>query len=323
MRQVTRKGLMTVAAATGVLAATGGYAHADSTAQGTAAGSPGALSGNSIQVPVHVPVNVCGNTADIAGLLNPASGNRCANTDDRHRHARTGGQHAGGGQGRAAEAQVRGARVQAPAQAQAQDRTRGGDVRGGHSAPGHTGAGAAGESGRHGQQGHEHQGSWQPGHGKHAAYSASAHSGGAHSGGGAEAAAVANGSPGILSGNSVQVPLDIPVNVCGNSVDILGIANPAVGNGCVNTGGDHHHTLPHHHRPTPHPAVPGHPARPHTPPVTATPGTPPNPGHGVQQAVPPRLAETGSGLPMGTVVPLAAGSLLAGGILYRRSRLSA
>lgn len=314
MRQVTRKGLMTVAAATGVLAATGGYAHADSTAQGTAAGSPGVLSGNSIQVPVHVPVNVCGNTADIAGLLNPASGNRCANTDHAHRHGRTGGQHAGGGQGRAAKAQVRGAQVKAPAQAQA----RGGDVRGGHSAPGHTGAGAAGESGRQGQHGHERQGSWQPGHGKHAAYS-----GGAHSGGGAEAAAVANGSPGILSGNSVQVPLDIPVNVCGNSVDILGIANPAVGNDCVNTGGDRHHTSPHHHRPTPHPAVPGHPARPHTPPVTATPGTPANPGHGVQQAAPPRLAETGSDMPMGSVVPLAAGSLLAGGILYRRSRLSA
>ena len=37
MRQVTRKGLMTVAAATGVLAAAGGYAHADSGASGIAA----------------------------------------------------------------------------------------------------------------------------------------------------------------------------------------------------------------------------------------------------------------------------------------------
>ncbi|KMS78485.1 hypothetical protein ACH49_16000, partial [Streptomyces leeuwenhoekii] len=64
MRQVTRKGLMTMAAATGVLAAAGGAAHADSGAHGSASGSPGVLSGNTVQAPVHVPVNVCGNTVD-------------------------------------------------------------------------------------------------------------------------------------------------------------------------------------------------------------------------------------------------------------------
>jgi hypothetical protein len=30
-------------------------------------------------VPVHVPVNACGNTADVIGLLNPAFGNTCVN----------------------------------------------------------------------------------------------------------------------------------------------------------------------------------------------------------------------------------------------------
>ncbi|MFC5959764.1 chaplin [Streptomyces pratens] len=80
MRQVTRKGLMTVAAASGVLAAAaGGVAHADSGAQGAAKGSPGVLSGNSLQAPVHVPVNVCGNTVDAVGVLNPSVGNSCAN----------------------------------------------------------------------------------------------------------------------------------------------------------------------------------------------------------------------------------------------------
>ncbi len=48
-------------------------------AEGVAAGSPGVLSGNLIQVPVHVPVNVCGNTISVIGLLNPAFGNSCAN----------------------------------------------------------------------------------------------------------------------------------------------------------------------------------------------------------------------------------------------------
>ncbi|GAA3291047.1 hypothetical protein GCM10020295_06880 [Streptomyces cinereospinus] len=43
-------------------------------------GSPGVISGNTVQLPVHVPVNVCGNTVNVVGLLDPAAGNRCANT---------------------------------------------------------------------------------------------------------------------------------------------------------------------------------------------------------------------------------------------------
>jgi hypothetical protein len=63
----------------------------------------------------------------------------------------------------------------------------------------------------------------------------------AHNGGGASAEAAAIGSPGVLSGNVIQVPLDIPINACGNSVNIiLAIANPAIGNTCVNSNGHHH-----------------------------------------------------------------------------------
>ncbi|MET8811486.1 chaplin [Streptomyces sp. NPDC004549] len=47
---------------------------------GTAVGSPGVASGNVIQVPVEIPVNLCGNTIDIVGLLNPAFGNACVNS---------------------------------------------------------------------------------------------------------------------------------------------------------------------------------------------------------------------------------------------------
>ncbi|WP_445524490.1 chaplin [Streptomyces cyslabdanicus] len=70
-----------VAVVTGALVALGmaGPAFADSGATGTAANSPGVLSGNVIQLPVHVPVNVCGNTVDVIALLNPAFGNTCAN----------------------------------------------------------------------------------------------------------------------------------------------------------------------------------------------------------------------------------------------------
>ncbi|MFD7922634.1 chaplin [Streptomyces sp. NPDC059740] len=51
---------------------------ADAGAQGVAAKSPGVLSGNVIQVPIHVPINVCGNTIDIIAALNPAIGNHCS-----------------------------------------------------------------------------------------------------------------------------------------------------------------------------------------------------------------------------------------------------
>ena len=54
-------------------------AFADTGANGAAIGSPGVLSGNVVQIPVHVPVNVCGNSVNVIGLLNPTLGNGCAN----------------------------------------------------------------------------------------------------------------------------------------------------------------------------------------------------------------------------------------------------
>ncbi|MEU3607875.1 chaplin ChpH [Streptomyces sp. NPDC035033] len=74
------KKVVAAAAATGGLVLAGaGMAVADAGAQGAAIGSPGVLSGNVVQVPVHVPVNVCGNTISVIGLLNPAFGNTCVN----------------------------------------------------------------------------------------------------------------------------------------------------------------------------------------------------------------------------------------------------
>jgi hypothetical protein len=51
---------------------------------------------------------------------------------------------------------------------------------------------------------------------------------------GASAEAVVTNSPGVLSGNSIQLPIHIPVNVCGNTVDVIGALNPAFGNSCLN-----------------------------------------------------------------------------------------
>ncbi|MFH9977967.1 chaplin [Streptomyces sp. NPDC017179] len=71
--------MFAAAAATSMLTLYGSPALADSHADGAAANSPGVLSGNVVQVPVHVPVNVCGNTVNVVALLNPAFGNTCAN----------------------------------------------------------------------------------------------------------------------------------------------------------------------------------------------------------------------------------------------------
>ncbi|MEY6569750.1 chaplin, partial [Streptomyces sp. PGLac3x] len=94
-------------------------------------------SGNTVQAPVHVPVNLCGNTVNVIALLNPAFGNTCANVGD----------------------------------------------------------------------------------------------------GGAKAEGAATNSPGVASGNVVQAPVDVPLNVCGNSVNVVGLLNPAFGNECVNSDG--------------------------------------------------------------------------------------
>ncbi|MEV6649479.1 chaplin [Streptomyces sp. NPDC051219] len=59
-----------VAAGAGAASATDG-AHA----HGAATHSPGVISGNVVQAPIHVPVNVVGNSVNVIGLLNPAFGN--------------------------------------------------------------------------------------------------------------------------------------------------------------------------------------------------------------------------------------------------------
>lgn len=69
------------AVAAGTLMAMGATAPAmaDSGAEAVAAHSPGVLSGNIVQVPIHIPVNVCGNTVNVIGVLNPGFGNTCIN----------------------------------------------------------------------------------------------------------------------------------------------------------------------------------------------------------------------------------------------------
>lgn len=230
MRRVTRNGVLAVAAVSGAMAVTMPVSAAfaavgASAADGSAAGSPGVISGNTIQLPVHVPVNVCGNTVNVVGILNPAAGNTCVNEDS------------------------------------------GGD---GASAPG-----------------------------------------GATSDGGATAQGGGKDSPGVISGNGVQLPVHLPVNVSGNSVSVVGVGNAAAGNESGNESGNVSGNVsgdqPHH---------PARPTKPSTPPK-AQPGP---------KAVPPTQPDTVAALAhTGTdqTLPALVGStalVLGGAALYRRYR---
>ncbi|MEV0171946.1 chaplin [Streptomyces sp. NPDC050803] len=173
-------------------------------------------------------------------------------------------------------------------------------------------------------------------------------------GSGTSAHGSTEGSPGVGSGNNTQVPVDVPVNLCGNTVDVISALNPAYGNDCEN-GGDSEggygdtpttppHTTPPHTTP-PHTTPPPTTTPPHTtppptggdqPPPTTTPPhttpptttppstTPPPPGGdqppGPPGGPPPTMPDTGSNEAMLAASGASAALIAAGAVLYRRGR---
>ncbi|MFK4148822.1 chaplin [Streptomyces sp. NPDC004065] len=183
-------------------------------ADAAAVGSGGVISGNTMQIPVHLPVNVCGNTVTVAGVLNSSAGNHCA-----HESA-------------------------------------GGD--------------------------------------------------GASSAGGASALGGGKDSSGEGSGNVVQLPVHLPVNASGNTVDVAGIGNESVGNSSTSESG------PDTDEPAPAPVTPPERAKPHPLPEPVG-HTAPEPHTQVS------LAQTGADETLPAVAASAA-LLLGGAALYRRYR---
>ncbi|WP_432021511.1 chaplin [Streptomyces sp. 1222.5] len=72
-----RKSIKVIAGAVVLLACGASTAVADSGGSSAAVDSPGVVAGNTVHIPAHIPVNLCGNTVDVIGLLNPAFGNGC------------------------------------------------------------------------------------------------------------------------------------------------------------------------------------------------------------------------------------------------------
>jgi small secreted domain DUF320 len=50
---------------------------------------------------------------------------------------------------------------------------------------------------------------------------------------GAGAVGGASDSPGVLSGNVIQVPINLPFNLCGNDIPLLSALTGAAGNTCA------------------------------------------------------------------------------------------
>ncbi|KPI17865.1 protein of unknown function DUF320 [Actinobacteria bacterium OK074] len=75
MKNLKKAAAVTMVAG-GLVAAGAGLAGGDGAhADGKAVGSPGVISGNTIQAPIHIPVNAVGNSVNVIGILNPAFGN--------------------------------------------------------------------------------------------------------------------------------------------------------------------------------------------------------------------------------------------------------
>ena len=291
--QVTRRiafGLTTG----GLLAGSGmGFAHADAFGgpgfgpehgHPTAAGSPGVLSGNSIQIPINIPVNLCGDSIDVVGLVNPTIGNSCVNNSSAVATGGHGGLRGHGG--------FRGHEGFRGGPGGPEGFGFRGDPDGFRGGPGGPDGFRGGPGGPDGFAGDRFYGGREFGHG----------------GDDARADGGAVGSPGVLSGNNIQVPVNLSANVCGDTVDVVGVLNPAIGNHCVN-GGHHERVVVHeeHGRGpivTPGPIVgPGPIVAPVSVPVTGCGvGAPlPEGPEGVEAPLPEGVEAP---VPMGSPVPL-------------------
>jgi hypothetical protein len=216
-------------------------AQTGATAAGDSANSPGVASGNTVQLPINAPINVCGNQLDVIGILDSVSGNSCSNK---------------GSGGASAEGSANGSPgvgsgnlIQVPINTPINICGNQLDVIGiGDSVHGNSCSNEGGGS--------------------------------------STAEGSAKGSPGVGSGNLIQVPINAPVNVCGNQVDVIGILNSVTGNSCGNGG--------HGGKPTPTP----------TPPVTTPPGQPSSPPS-TCSCPPPPPPTTPPCPPSGTATPTA------------------
>ncbi|MFL6117674.1 MAG: chaplin [Catenulispora sp.] len=183
----------------------------------------GVLTNNTVDVPIHAPLNICGAVLSIIGSGNTATGDSCVNGPDM-----SGGPGSSAGTAQSGGSLLSGNVVHVPV-----------------SIP----ANVCGDTVTAVGSGNSAQGILCANEGQ---------------AGSATANASTSNTPGIGNANIVQVPVNVPINVCGIAPNVAGFDNKAVGTTCDNGA------------PTPAPAPPAPPAPVQCPPPV-TPPTPPAP----------------------------------------------
>lgn len=225
MHGFVRKGLL-LSAATGTLvmgyAGTAAAQGDSAVTRGAAADSPGAVSGNVAQVPADVPIQVCGDSAAAAAAMTDSDDDHCRTSDTTAEAEGFAADSPGAVSGNVASVAAN-VPVQAcgiAAGAVAADTTAQDD--------------ACVDDGTH-----------------------------------AVAKGFAADSPGLASGNVLQLAADVPVQACGDSVGVLAFGTRSEDDKCVNGGG--------HEMTPPPPVMAPPPVENCPPPVENCPPPPPGP----------------------------------------------
>jgi hypothetical protein len=184
-----------------------GGSNSGSSATSATSHSGGILSGNTVQAPVNIPLNVCGNQAIAGGLKNSVGGGTCGGGSGS---GGSGGSGAPGGSSATAVTDhsggiLSGNIIQAPVNVPVNACGNQANVVGVKNKTGGTSCSTGGGSGS--------------------------------TSGGSSATAVTLNSGGIGSGLTVQTPIDVPVNACGNQATVGGVSNTAGGATCSAPGG--------------------------------------------------------------------------------------
>lgn len=191
MHGIAKRGLALVAATTGIVLGGAAIASADSGAVTNAhtSHSGGAVSGNVVQAPVNIPVNICGNSVEALAFKEVVHGTTC--TNDKPGAVANANTSWSGGIGSGNTVQVAG---NVPV-----------------NVCGNTVAALAVKN--------KYEGSTCTNNA---------------SGPGAVANSEVEKSGGILSGNTVQAALNVPINACGNVVGLGTVKNEYEGQTCTN-----------------------------------------------------------------------------------------
>ncbi|MGH6656763.1 MAG: chaplin family protein [Actinocrinis sp.] len=175
-----------------------------SSASSSVSHSGGILSGNTVQIPIDLGLNLCGNQADAAAVANHVYGSTCGGTDaaggsNSGSSATSTTDHSGG--------ILSGNTVQAPINIPlnvcGNQAVAVGAKNVTHGSTCGTGGGPGSNAGN---------------------------------GGGSSATAVTDHSGGLLSGNTVQAPVNVPLNACGNQANVIALKDKVSGTDCT-TGG--------------------------------------------------------------------------------------